>query len=370
MAQVDAKRRDNSGAAIRVAKRGKQKAKRKRKRGRKGPKRKGKQAQDPSGEAGPSDADSNDSQAIEVSDTPWSKDVSPEQRTQAQGLLAEGNRLFVAEKYVQALEKYQRAIEFWDHPTIRFNIARTYVYLGQPLDAFANVEKSLEFGAAPLEQQIYLEAKSYRELLASQVSELRVHCSQTGVRVTLNGADLLSCPGEVKRRVMPGKIQLVAEKPGYLALTREVFVSSGKGEDIGLELIKASDAVSYERRWKAWKPWAVVATGAVMGAGASYLLWKSRSDYAKYDRLFAEACPQGCWGDEIPRSVLKRRDWARRENYIGIGTAIAGGSVLLTGAILATLNLPERVEKRPQSSSTFSPALSATSVGVEMHATF
>ena len=101
---------------------------------------------------------------------PWSRGVTAEAKTAAQKLLAQGNELFLANKYKEALVQYEAAIAKWDHPAIRFNMVRAQVALDRPIEAYDNLQRALAFGAGPLEDSVFQEAQNYQRLLVRQVS--------------------------------------------------------------------------------------------------------------------------------------------------------------------------------------------------------
>ena len=162
--------------------------------------------------AGPASAD----------DAPWTTGVTAEQKETARYLLDAGNTLFLAHDYAAALDKYRQALAVWDHPAIRFNVVRCLIQLDRTVEAADNLKLALKYGAAPLEEAVYNEALAYEKLLANQIGDLDVSCSQAGAVVTLDGQPLLTCPGTQTRRVAPGRHQLVGSQEGFLTKSTEV----------------------------------------------------------------------------------------------------------------------------------------------------
>ncbi len=287
-------------------------------------------------------------------ETAWSKGVSPEQRAQAQGLLDEGNKLFLDKNYPDALAKYQEAIKSWDHPAIRFNIVRAYINLDRPVEAYTNLESALRFGNAPLSDEIFAEAKNYEKLLLGQIADVEVTCKQKGVKVSLDGEAFLACPGSKKTRLRPGKHLVVGELVGFLTKTEEIVALPGKSETVKLKLMSMEDATITRRRWATWKPWTVAGAGFVLAGFGGLLQWKAVSDMDSYEENVKMDCPSGCYQPGTPGAeanpdatisgaVQDIKDRALLENKIAIGTMITGGAVLAAGIAMVILNRPQRV---------------------------
>ncbi len=93
---------------------------------------------------------------------PWADGVTDAQKAAARTRLDAGNARFLDKKYGEALEQYRQAVAIWDHPAIRFNMVRCLIQLERPVDAYDNLVLALTYGAAPLEEAVYLEARSTR----------------------------------------------------------------------------------------------------------------------------------------------------------------------------------------------------------------
>lgn len=276
-------------------------------------------------------------------DAPWSKGVTDEQKATAQARLEEGNALFLAAKHGEALAKYQAALQSWDHPAIRFNVVRALINLERPAEAYDNLELALEYGRAPLEDQVFQEAENYRLLLLGQIAELEVSCTEAGATVTLDGQELTTCPGTKSMRVLPGKHVVLARKPGYVTLTRDVVALPGKKESVPVILISVKSAMKLERRWATWKPWAV-AGGGVALAGVGFLVQlAAQSNMDQYDAELRRECTAGCLPDDLPQSTRDLESRALLENKIAVGTMIAGGLVAAAGLTMVILNAPREV---------------------------
>jgi len=273
----------------------------------------------------------------EAPDPPWSRGVTPAAKASAQKLLEQGNELFLANKYKEALAKYEAAVEIWDHPAIRFNMVRAQVALDRPLDAYDNLEKALAYGAGPLEDTVYQEAQNYQRLLAKQVSHLEVSCDQAGVVVALDGEALVTCPGTQRVRRTPGRHFLMGRGAALATLARDVVLIGGETETIALHLVRP--AVATEPRWARWKPWTVVAGGAVLaGVGVGFNL-RARSHRDELDRRSIESCANGCTEQQFTAlGLADLESKVSRDNRISIAALVVGGAAILTGGALVVSN--------------------------------
>lgn len=297
----------------------------------------------------PAQGEPSDARPSEDVEKPWAVGVSPEDRAKAESLLEQGNQLFLAAKYREALEKYRAAIDDYDHPVIRFNIARALINLDRPTEAYENIQAALKYGEPGL-KNLYEEARNYERLLKSQIAELEIECSQPEVAVTVDGVPFLECPGEQSTRLMPGNHQVVAKRKGYMTLTREIVVMPGAVEPFEVTLVSYADATITERRWPSWKPWAVVGGGASL-VGLGLLLdldaLASRDDYETV--LRNQCAPDPCPSDALP-------SWSptRIKNVAGVSAMVTGGAMVVGGIALVILNRPRAVlpDDVPEPSST------------------
>ncbi len=282
--------------------------------------------------------------------TPWSKGVSPERKAAAEKLLEAGNDLFVQNKHREALAKYQDAVAAWDHPSIRFNMVRALIAIDKPLEAYESLEKALAFGKGPLEDHVYDEALNYKRLLEGQIAILEISCKQVGVKISVDGAEFLSCPGSKSVRARPGNHAIVGSKTGFLTKTLDMIALPGITEPIELSLLSLEDATLTRPRWATWKPWVVAASGATLvGLGA---LLQSRASHwlNEYDSGVTAQCsgPMGCTEAQLG-SLADNRSRGRLGTNIAVPSMVIGGVALVGGIALVILNRPYTVarEQRP-----------------------
>ena len=277
-------------------------------------------------------------------DQPWAKGVTDQQKAQAQKFLEEGNALFLDKKYAEALEKFKAAVGVWDHPAIRFNMVRCLIQLDRPVDASDNLALALKYGAAPMDEAVYNEALSYQKLLANQIGDLDVHCEQAGVKITLDGQQLINCPGKEHRRVSPGQHQIVGTKDGFLTKTTEVVVLGSKQQEAAVSLVPLTKAAKIVHRWPAWIPWTVFGGGlAVVGIGGLVQLQAS-DNMSSYDRGIARDCAgTGCTSTKVDSSLTDQKNAALLDNKIAISVMSVGIAAAVAGGVMLYMNRGQTV---------------------------
>jgi hypothetical protein len=271
---------------------------------------------------------------------PWAQGVSTTQKDAAQKKLEEGNTFFLSRKYKEALESYQAAITHWDHPAIRFNMVRCLIQLDRPVDASDELNRALKYGKDPFEEPIYNEALNYQKLLASQIAEIQISCSQDGAKITLDGQTLMNCPGKEKRRVSPGQHGVVATKDGYLTKNVAVIVVGGRTESVDVKLVPLDQAARVVHRWPGWIPWVVFGGGLAI-AGVGGLIQLNATDLRDdYDRTIARDCREnGCdLTDPKYADLADKLTSAKLRNKIAISVIAVGAAGAVAGGVMLVLN--------------------------------
>jgi hypothetical protein len=300
--------------------------------------------------------------AVRAETPAWSRGVTDAQKATAKQFLDRGNALFLEKKYSDALEQYKQAVGAWDHPAIRFNIVRCLIQLDRPVDASDNLKLALRFGAAPLEEAVYSEALAYEKLLANQIATVAVDCAQPGVKVSLDGQALSTCPAREVRRVTPGAHQLVGSKPGFLTRTVEVIVIGGTERQVALSLDPVEKAARIEHRFAIWKPWVVFGGGFAIAAIGGAVNLSAAGDMNEFDRAVAAKCPTtSCTPDQLASETRDIKQPAETKSAIGVGLMIGGGAIIATGAVLLYLNQGRTVY--PTATERLTPSLTPVAGG-------
>ncbi len=314
--------------------------------------------------------------SVDGNNKPWNRGVPLATREAAKDLFLEGNRLFNIPVYARAAEKYIAALAMWKHPAFYFNLAIAQLNLGQDVEARDSLEQALQHGEEPLGPERFKEARRQLHDVESQLGQIRIKCQTQGAEVTMDGATLFSGPGSRQAWVKARAHEITAKKRGYLSEAQRVTVAPGAVEEVDLRLVTLSEAADTGRRWTAWKPWAVVASGGAVAVAAGVFHTLSARNFSDYDKQFRQllcANTTGCAPSDISPSLSTQLSRATREQQIAIGGYIAGGSVLAAGIWLVYLNRPHLAEQQTPGIAarnvTVTPMVSADSFGIVMNIT-
>lgn len=306
-------------------------------------------------------------------DAPWNRGVALDRREAARALFLEGNRLYKVPLFARAAEQYRAALAQWKHPVFYFNLAQAQLNLGQQVEARANLEQAMKHGEAPLGAQQFQEAQKQREEVERQLGRIRIGCETPGAEVTLDGTALFTGPGRYEGWVEAKAHEVTAKKPGHLSEARRVAVSPGALQALDLKLITLSEAADGSRRWAKWKPWTVLGAGAAVTATSGILHALSYRNFKAYDRDFSGlecARTTGCTKDQIGDDLNGRLETAGRQQRLATRGYIAGGSIVVAGAVLLYMNRARLSEQEPTSmrkdTIAVVPAVSIDMLGFQM----
>jgi hypothetical protein len=279
------------------------------------------------------------------------------QRAAALRRFIAGNALFARARYTAALVEYQRAVQLWDHPSIRYNMAVCYIHRNQNLQAWQSLQSALRFGQGPLSRDRYRRAITYQKLLRGRLAFVRITCEEPGAEVSLDGELLFTGRGQAHRTLEPEPHVAVASKAGFITTKHRLRLRAGTLTEVRLGLVPLRAAFSVRRRWKHFIPWTVLGSAVAVGLLGMSLTLQARTDMSRYNRQFAEACPDGCVKDSpapgetvlpIPSHLVTMEARARAMNAAGIGLLAAAGVAAVVGVTLLILNRPIRRERKPR----------------------
>ena len=280
-------------------------------------------------------------------DKPWAKDVPQEKQDKAFALYEEANKLFADGEYKRALDKYEAAIGQWDHPSIRYNLAVCLINLDRPVDAYQNLTQALRYGEAPLGQDLYNEGLNYQKLLSKQVAEVEVATKDPDARVSLDGKPLTLVGGHAQAMVAVNEShEVIASKPGYQTMRRPLDkLPAGQKTTIEIKLQQLESG--------RWKPWAVIAGGAVVAGAGAYVYGLARSNISDYEKAVETKCP--CASDADLGSDADLPDRARTKEIAAYSMFALGGVTIATGVVLVV---------RGRGHTSVAPAVTKDSAGI------
>lgn len=293
--------------------------------------------------------------SVARADVPWEAGVPEERQARANSLFAEANQLFSERAHAPALEKYKLAIELWDHPMIRFNMAVTLIRLDRMLEAGDELEKALRYDATPFSAELYQQALDYQSLVRKQLGYIEVTCTQPDTHIQLDGKPWFDAPGTRKIRVMTGEHAIVADRKGYLTVSRRLVVAGGATAKHEVTLVPLESAIVIEYKYPRWLPWTITAGGAAVALGGLGFWLAGKNQMDDFAKQFVRECPTGCeTGLSMHASLAAQEDAALLKGKIGVSMMIGGGVITAAGVVFILLNRPIRrlpqVEVEPSAS--------------------
>jgi hypothetical protein len=274
---------------------------------------------------------------------PWNQGLTPEKRALAQPFFDKGNDFFRRSMFAKALAEYEQAVDYRDHPAIRFNMAVCLINLARPLDAFENLLQGLEYGAEPLAPGLFAQGQNYRTLLRAQLAEVRIVVKQGGANVTLDGELLFVGPGETTRLVLPIGHQLTATHPEMVTHNEAFEPKAGPAVHlIEINMLPKGSDLVMKRRWARWKPWAVIGGGLAAAAVGIPFYLSAKSSLNSHDRKVDMACPStGCDPGTLPTDVSDLKTASQTKEVVAYSLFVAGGAIAAAGLVLTFYNRPQ-----------------------------
>lgn len=310
-------------------------------------------------------------------DGAWRRAATPEAQSEARAYFRQGNDLVKESLFVQAIASYDKALEYWDHPAIHYNLALALLNLDQPVRLRQELLGSLKFGEAALGEDKARRVEQYLKLVEAQLTELVIRSEHVGAKVELDGEVLFTAPGVYREFVKPGAHRVKATAPGLVPTERTLTLVAGEPTDVVLKLYAAEDWIRYKRRWKPAAPIIVTASGAAIAAAGGVLFWLGASQINDFDSRVTDQCggPTGCDMNDLSGSPSS----GEALQVAGVAALAGGGAVLLTGGVLLYMNRkiayrvdPSLEEVKPSQGPavSFLPLVAPGFVGVGSQGTF
>lgn len=275
-------------------------------------------------------------QAASGDERPWARGVPPDQQKKALELFRAGNTLLKESVFVKAAEKYREALALWDHPAIHYNLALALLNLDQPLEVHEHLVAAMKYGVAPLDSEKMEHARTYKGLVEKQLAKVEISCDEPGATVSLDGKTVFTAPGSYEGLVRPGAHTFVASKEGHAPTNLSRSLPAGEKTAVALKLYTAEDLTRYQRRWPAWRPWAVLGAGAAVALAGGALHMQAKGSFEDFDTRIAQ-----CGGCVPTPDVSDLRTRGDSQQQLAFGAYAVGGAAAVTGAILLYINRPQ-----------------------------
>lgn len=298
---------------------------------------------------------------------PWEREVTGEDRRQAEALFQEAVTAHEQLLRDQAQAGYEAALARWDNPHIHWNLALLMVDMGQPLRAYEHIDAVLAWGPDAFAEDDWAEfAGLRRRLLAEDLGVIEARSDQDGAEIALDGKPWFHGPASARQVVLPGEHVITARRPGHFPLARTVVVPAGAQGTVAITL--SVDGINRERRWQPWLPWAVSASGAlvaVVGVG----LDRNVQRVDAFERELADKCGGKTMCDPATPSSYDR---AVMKYRFALGSMIVGSTAVAAGLALVLLNQPRayRTEDRGAGRFELAPIVSADAAGASARLRF
>jgi tetratricopeptide (TPR) repeat protein len=277
-----------------------------------------------------STAYADDRDASAKADKPWTQGKTQAEQDQAFHLYNEANDLFAKGEYLAALAKYDAAIAVWDHPGIRYNRAVCLINLDRVVEAYGDLQLALEYGEEPLGKELYAEGLNYQKLLARQLAQLEITAKDNDATISLDGKPLTLTAGRTSMMVATSAPhEITASKPGYQTYRQPLeHLAAGHTTRIVIQL----EALEHGR----WKPWAVIAGGAVVSGLGIYAYSLAKSDIDEYEKAIANTCPCASEADLETRGMIAHDlpGGAHTKELLAYSAFAIGGATIATGIVL------------------------------------
>ncbi len=269
---------------------------------------------------------------------PWDSGVTREASEQANALYEQGNQFLKNSKFQEAATKYRQAIGHWNHPAVRYNLAKALFSLDEPAEMYENVLEAIKYGPEPISEESYRQALEMKAYLEKLVTRVEVSCEVNDAQVEMDGRPLFKGPGKHSIWARVGDHIFAAKKNGYV--THRISTSLQAGEvtafSIGLKTIE--ETAERSRRWSPKMPYMVMGSGAVMALAGGVLHLIGRSDLNSYNEYVRTECKDGC--AEENQKYVDRASRGEKLQSVAVGAYIVGGAALITGAVFWWLNRP------------------------------
>ena len=278
----------------------------------------------------------------------------PPPADRARALLDEGTRLYADDAaYSAALAAFRESFKVEPSWRALNGIGVCLHALGREVEAYRTYQQLLDQFGPQLSAEQRQRAEEHKAEIDKLIARLDLSVAKKGAQLSLDGELVGAGPLDTTVLVMPGAHQLVAILEGYRPYTERIAIAAGARRRVQVSLepvrervvVKREEPV-YQRRMPRWIPWVTAGAGAALVGAGGILALDAAGDLSDFDDGVADSA------GELPRPVEADGgaiDGAERKQAFAVGLVVAGGAAVVTGLVLAVLNQPRPVEKRPAS---------------------
>lgn len=291
-------------------------------------------------------------------------------RQKADGLYTAGQQLTMESNFPGALEKFEKALKFWNHPAIHGQMSVVLNAMGNVQRAYQSVKRALAYGPVPLGKTAFGQQRNFR-----QYQNLQRHLESQLVKISAStrvsrpklfvGDDPLRPDADEKDLITPGMRRVSANKKGYVPFNKRMLLQ--RGTSIHLDFYS-------QRPFPRWLPWLVLGIGGGTIVGGAVVYAQASGERDDMQRRVRNLCgtPSGCRDSQETPEVVGLLDdidskWPgiQTRSRIGLATLIVGGGIALAGGAMVLWNTRRylRVRKHVDGVSLV-PVLSGDSAGV------
>lgn len=281
---------------------------------------------------------------------PWAEGVTPDEQRAALALFNEGNSLLRDAIFPKAAEKYREALTHWDHPAIHYNLALALVNLDQPIEMYHALEKAMQYGSAPIDQDKFDRAKGLKILVEKQLANVEYTIDVAGAKMVFDGKEVFTGPGTWKQMVTAGEHSVLISAKGYVTGQFSPKIAGGETDKQDFKLFTENQLLRTKRLMPGWVPITVATFGAAVVGGGVFLHQSAKNTFADYD-AGVKACAAtdptgGC--TTPPNGLFDKKTSAKTTQTIAIGAYALGGTALAAGITLFVLNRPQTYRVNPK----------------------
>jgi len=309
-------------------------------------------------------------------------------RATARRLAAEGLKALDAKDYANAEERFQRADQLYDAPTIVLGLARAQVGLGKFVEAQENYRKliheNLPANAPDAFRKAQSSAQEEVQGLDAKIAWVSIEIQGTDkAAVTLDGATLPSAALGVKRAVNPGEHTVKASGAGFRDVQRQLRVAAGQSEELKLIMERSAEPASAGRAAPTPGPSAPsstaqtpndagapmrIAGGVLLGLGGAGLIVGAVSGIFAMNQH--SELVDACTGGICPAAEQDTIDGYGVSNNLSTVGFIAGGALAVTGLILVLVAPSDSTEPGASAPATGGVAVRISPTGIGVSAQF